>query len=121
MAKKRKTAEIKSYVHSAKRLNNPPAGLVSPKTEKQDPPKKYKYDPHIDPSLQWAGKVEKEEFFVDTTSLHVHEKIDALKIIDNVKKEKTEDDQFSLFANEENLLPFSKAIEFYQHSNNWTK
>jgi len=42
MAKKRKTAEIKSYVHSSKRLYNHPAGLDSPKTEKQDLLKKYK-------------------------------------------------------------------------------
>ena len=120
MAKKRKSADIKSYVHSSKRLNNPPAGLVSPKTEKQYPPKKYKYDPHIDPSLQWAGKHEKEEFFVDTTSLHVHERIDPLKIINNAKKEKKEEDQFSLFTDENNFLPISKAIEFYEHNNNWS-
>ena len=120
MKKKRKSTDVKSYIHSSKRLNNPPAGLVSTKTEKQDPPKKYKYDPHIDPSLQWAGKHEKEEFLVDTASLHVHERIDSLKIINNVRKEKKKDDQLSLFDSEENILPLSKAIEFYQHNNNWT-
>jgi adenine-specific DNA-methyltransferase len=45
--------QIEQYDHKGKtRVNNPPVGLVTPKT---DPPatthKTYEYDPHLDPQL----------------------------------------------------------------------
>jgi adenine-specific DNA-methyltransferase len=42
---------IEQYDHKDKeRLNNPPVGLVTPDTDKDEGKKNYAYDPHIDPS-----------------------------------------------------------------------
>jgi len=47
---------IEPYEHKGKdRLNNPPVGLVNADSEPEEPRKTYAYDPHLDPSLQWAG------------------------------------------------------------------
>ena len=79
---------IEQYDHKSKtRVNNPPVGLV---TQKTDPPllsrKTYAYDPHLDPQLVWAGKTEHTSFEVPTVSLHVHERIDPRTIIEAVRK-----------------------------------
>jgi adenine-specific DNA-methyltransferase len=54
---------IEQYRHTDKeRANNPPAGLVTPETDKESPKKTYRYDPHIDPALQFdcqRGRIEK--------------------------------------------------------------
>jgi hypothetical protein len=41
----------------------------------------------LDPQLQWSGKTENSEFDVDTVSLHVHERIDPITIIEKTMKE----------------------------------
>ena len=57
MAKKNSKRDIEQYDHSGqKRKNNPPVGLVSPDTDQDAGKKAYAYAPHLDPSLQWAGK-----------------------------------------------------------------
>jgi adenine-specific DNA-methyltransferase len=38
------------------------------------------------PYLQWTGKAERTSFDVDTVSLHVHERIDAMSILSSVSK-----------------------------------
>ena len=38
------------------------------------------------PYLQWTGKAERTSFEVDTVSLHVHERIDAMSILSSVGK-----------------------------------
>jgi adenine-specific DNA-methyltransferase len=38
------------------------------------------------PYLQWTGKAERTSFEVDTVSLHVHERIDAMSILSAVSK-----------------------------------
>ena len=117
MAKRKKSVEkkpIEQYEHKdKKRLNNPPVGLVTPKTDKDGKKKKYQYDPHLDPQLQWAGKAEHTSFEVPTVSLHVHERIDPKTIMETAKKEDKEPVQMSLFAQEEK--PLRDAIEFYKH------
>ena len=122
MVKKTKQPKpIKQYEHSdKKRLNNPPVGLVSEKTDKDfgQNKKKYEYDPHLDPQLQWAGKKEHTSFEIPTVSLHVHERIDPKTIIDTVKKEAVEPSQMSLFEQQEK--PLREAIEFYKHKEDWT-
>lgn len=77
--------QIETYEHRDKqRVNNPPAGLVTPDTDPDAGQKKkrYAYDPHLDPQLVWAGKAEHTSFEVPTVSLHVHERIDPGSIID---------------------------------------
>ncbi|NHB68903.1 site-specific DNA-methyltransferase [Perlabentimonas gracilis] len=122
MAKKAKQAiSIEQYKHSDKeRLNNPPVGLVNKNTDKEtgQKKKKYEYDPHLDPQLQWAGKAEHTSFEVPTVSLHVHERIDPKSIIDTVKKEGAKHQQMSLF--EQHDKPLREAIEFYKHKEGWT-
>ncbi|TAN13772.1 MAG: site-specific DNA-methyltransferase [Chitinophagaceae bacterium] len=111
---------IEQYEHKKeKRLNNPPVGLVDAHTDNGGFKKKeYRYDPHIDPQLQWAGKAEHTSFEVPTVSLHVHERIDPRRIIETVKKKETGPVQLSLF--EEEKKPLREAIEFYKHKENWS-
>lgn len=113
---------IEQYEHKDKqRLNNPPVGLVDAHTDNGgQKKKKYEYDPHLDPQLQWAGKAEHTSFEVPTVSLHVHERIDPRRIIESVKKKVEEEKykQTSLF--EEHKKPLREAIEFYKHKENWS-
>lgn len=117
---KDKNRDITQYDHADKeRLNNPPVGLVSEATESStEAKKKYEYDPHLSPQLQWAGKAEHTSFAVPTVSLHVHERIDAKTILDNARKEETGPKQMSLF--ETVKKPLREAIEFYKHRLGWS-
>jgi hypothetical protein len=84
MAKSKKS--IEQYEHLNKmRKNNPPAGLVTPDTDRDGEKRIYAYDPHLDPQLVWAGKAEHTSFEVPTVSLHVHERIDPHTIIEAVE------------------------------------
>ncbi|MDI6800551.1 MAG: hypothetical protein QMD01_00640 [Thermodesulfovibrionales bacterium] len=50
---------IEAYRHEKEtRKNAVPVGLASYDTSKPKP-KKYDYDPHLDPQLVWAGKAER--------------------------------------------------------------
>ena len=124
MAKKKSDKKpIEQYDHKGKeRLNNPPVGLVTPETDKEAGKKKYAYDPHLDPSLQWAGKAEHTSFEVQTVSLHVHERIDPRTIIQAVRKKNGNGkvQQVSLFQSPEENPPLRDAIEFYKHKHNWS-
>jgi len=72
MAMKRTKSDkrpIEQYSHAdKKRANNPPVGLVTPDTDETETKRTYAYDPHLDPSLQWAGKAERTSFDVPTVS-----------------------------------------------------
>ena len=109
---------IDSYAHQDKqRLNNPPVGLVTPKTDPDTGEKQtYAYDPHLDPQLDWAGKTEHSSFEVPTVSLHVHERIDPKTIIEAVSKAADDGGQHSLFAEP---APLRQAVDFYQHKAGW--
>src|SRR5919201_1478857 len=90
--------KIEQYEHKGKtRVNNPEVGLVDAALEPPEPRKTYAYDPHLDPSLQWAGKAEHTSFEVPTVSLHVHERIDPRTIIEAVRKQDGHEAQPSLF------------------------
>ena len=92
MAKKQSKKQIEQYEHDkAERANIPHVGLVTPASDPDTgAKKKYEYDPHLDPQLQWAGKAEHTSFEVPTVSLHVHERIDPKTIIETVKKDHDE-------------------------------
>ncbi len=119
MSKKKTEKQIEQYQHPDKeRVNNPHVGLVTPKSDPDTGvKKKYQYDPHLDPQLQWAGKAEHTSFEVPTVSLHVHERIDPKTIIDTVKKEHDDGGQLSLF---EEKMPLREAIDFYKHKEGWS-
>ncbi len=121
--KSSKKKKIEQYEHKGKkRINNPPVGLVTPQTEKTETKKKYSYDPHLDPTLQWAGKAEHASFEIPTVSLHVHERIDPRTIIKAVQKCNSDGDtrQLNLFERAEENLPIRQAIDFYKHDKNWS-
>ena len=114
---------IEAYDHTGQeRLNNPPVGLVSPDTDRDEGRRTYEYDPHLDPQLQWAGKAEHTSFDVPTVSLHVHERIDPRTIIEAARKGNGASAavQGSLFDLPEENPPLRSAIEFYQHRHNWS-
>ena len=110
---------VESYTHKGQdRVNIPQVGLVKPETDPDTGKfKKYQYDPHLDPQLQWTGKAERTSFEIPTVSLHIHERIDPRRIVESVKKEQ-ERPQLSLF--EEEKKPLREAIEFYKHKENWS-
>jgi adenine-specific DNA-methyltransferase len=122
-SKKKAEESVDQYIFDKEtRKNNPPVGLVTPGTDPDQPSKKYQYDPHLDPQLQWSGKEENSEFEVDTVSLHVHERIDPLTIIEKAMKQKPTEQQtmFHYFESTENNPPLRDAIEFYKHDQNWS-
>jgi adenine-specific DNA-methyltransferase len=120
--KTQKKRKVENYTHpKAKRVNNPPVGLVTPETDRDAGKKKYQYDPHLDPSLLWAGKAERTSFEIPTVSLHVHERIDPRSIIEAVRKKNGENFvQGSLFSLLEENPPLREAIDFYKHKHNWS-
>ncbi len=66
---------VEAHRHETEtRKNIVPAGLASYDTSTSKP-KKYEYDPHLDPQLVWTGKAENTSFEVPTVSLHIHERI----------------------------------------------
>lgn len=100
------------------RKNTPPIGLVDHSTDIDLEPVKYDYSPHLDPELNWSNK--ENTFEVPTVSLHLHERIDPATIINKVMKKETQVQQTLFFDSDENILSFDKAIQFYQHPNNWS-
>ena len=119
MVKKLTKKQIEQYEHSKdERANIPHVGLVTPASDPDTgAKKKYEYDPHLDPQLQWAGKAEHTSFEVPTVSLHVHERIDPKTIIETVKKEHDDGGQMSMFSEKK---PLREAIDFYKHKEGWT-
>lgn len=82
------------------------------------------------PHLQWTGKAERTSFDVDTVSLHVHERIDAMSILAAVSKRQGKKDakdsktapggvQPGLFEAPFESVPLRKALDFYKHDRGW--
>ena len=79
--------DIRDHTHKdKKRPNNPQVDIAHHDDNRGDESKTYKYDPHLDPSLEWASKAESEELIVKTQSIHVHERINPKSIIDALRK-----------------------------------
>lgn len=124
-----KMRDVETYTHDdKKRTNNPPVGMAQ-HDRSEEKVKTYQYDPHLDPTLQWAGKAEGTSFEVPTSSIHIHESIKPLNIIARVTKEYSNaekgqvEGQISMFAAEtpaERMRRRHESIEFYQHGVDWT-
>ncbi len=80
------------------------------------------------PYLQWTGKAERTSFEVDTVSLHVHERIDAMSILSAVSKRqgKAKDGKLTsggfqpgLFEAPFESMPLRSAVDFYKHDRGW--
>ena len=117
-----KMRDIVAYTHgNVKRANIPLAGMAhydkTPETAKT-----YAFDPHLDPTLQWAGKEEGLSFSVPTSSIHVHESIKPHKIIRSVQAigDDYQEQQTNLFETPtERMRKRQDAIESYLHSVDW--
>ena len=123
MARQSKTAKrnIENYDHAGEtRLNNPPVGLVTLDNDPDAGNKTYAHDPHLDPTLVWAGKAERTSFEVPTASLHVHERIEPQTIIEAVRKRNGAEAQLSFFADPAENPPFRQAVDYYKHRHNWS-
>lgn len=82
-----KMRDVEAYTHDdKKRTNNPPVGMAQ-HDKAEEKIKTYQFDPHLDPTLQWAGKAEGTSFEVPTSSIHIHESIKPHSIISHVMKE----------------------------------
>ncbi|MDN5881645.1 MAG: site-specific DNA-methyltransferase, partial [Nitrosospira sp.] len=79
------------------------------------------------PYLNWAGKAERTSFDIDTVSLHVHERIDAMSILAAVRKRMHDAKagkasptvQPDLFNAPFENLPLRDALDFYRHERGW--
>lgn len=116
---------IAAYQHRDKvRLNNPPVGLVTPDTDREEPaPRVFAHDPHLSPELVWAGKAERTSFAVPVVSLHVHERIEPSTLIDAVRRSEPAAGtarQIHWFDTPEENPPLRDAIEFYRHPHGWS-
>jgi adenine-specific DNA-methyltransferase len=115
--------QVDAYTHDEyDRANIPPVGMAQYDTAVSSEAK-YEYDPHIDPSLQWAGKKEGTSFTVPTSSIHIHEVINPHKIIRAVQTigDDTQEEQGDLFESDlDRMKKRNTQIEFYQHKNKWT-
>ena len=128
-AKAVKMRDVEAYTHDdKKRTNNPPVGMAQ-HDKAEERVKTYQFDPHLDPTLQWAGKAEGMSFDVPTSSIHIHESIKPHSIIARVMKEYSNtlegqlEGQQCMFDAEtpaERMRRRRESIEFYQHGVNWT-
>ncbi len=124
-----KMRDVEAYTHDdKKRTNNPPVGMAQ-HDKAAETVKTYQFDPHLDPTLQWAGKTEGTSFDVPTSSIHIHESIKPHSIIARVMREYSNalegqlEGQQSMFEAEtpaERMRRRRESIEFYQHGVDWT-
>lgn len=124
-----KMRDVEAYTHDdKKRTNNPPVGMAY-HDKAAETVKTYQFDPHLNPTLQWAGKAEGTSFDVPTSSIHIHESIKPHSIIARVMREYSNalegqlEGQQSMFEAEtpaERMRRRRESIEFYQHGVDWT-
>lgn len=57
---------------------------------------------------------------IDLVSLHVHERIDPLTIMEKVLQSTNQQTLSMFFTSDENNFPLSKAVEFYKHKHDWS-
>ena len=118
--------DIETYTHDdKKRTNNPPVGMAQ-YDNAEEKKKTYSFDPHLDPTLVWAGKKENNEFDVLTSSIHIHESIKPHKVlwpVETINDGTGIDQNLYLFESEDPVKRMRKrneTIEFYQHGRDWT-
>lgn len=111
---------VTSIKHSDVRKNIPTQEQSSKLSQRDKQPvkKKYEYDPSLDPTLMWSGKIEAgDEFSVATVPIYVQEKIAPEAIIARMKQGSTTD--FPTLFGTSAVDQFNNAVEFYKHDDNW--
>ena len=88
--------------------------------------KTYAFDPHLTPTLDWAGKKEHTSFEVPTSSIHIHESIKPHKIIRSIQSIGEQDEvDYQQMMMEGFMTPLERMqrrrqeIEFYEHQDKW--
>ncbi len=76
---------IEQYEHDETRKNNPPVGLVTPQTDRDAGKKRYAYDPHIDPALQFDSQGAEVEDLIDE-GLAAENLDDARAVLEELKR-----------------------------------
>ena len=110
-----KVVPVEDYEHpDSTRVNNPPAGLAHLDRD-ETPVRTLSYDPHLDPQMVWAGKVERSDVEVPAPSVHVHEELSAQKIMGSVRRQRLQQPLFDV-----DKLNADEAVEFYQHELDWS-
>jgi adenine-specific DNA-methyltransferase len=110
-----KVIPVEDYEHQdSTRVNNPPAGLAHLDRD-ETPVRTLSYDPHLDPQMIWAGKVERSDVEVPAPSVHVHEELSAQKIVGSVRRQRLQQPLFDV----DRLNP-DEAVEFYKHELDWS-
>ena len=129
-AKKKAAAKVRAYRHDHTRVNIPHAGTAGKAKNKPQPDNNNRHnntantaqnnhDPHLHPTLQWAGRQNAPAINVPSQPLHVHERVDPAVIIRATLK-KNGNGQPPLFESPEDKLPLERELEFYQHQKNWS-
>ena len=111
---------VTSINHSDVRKNIPTQEQSAKLSQRDKQPgkKKYEYDPSLDPTLMWSGKIEAgDNFSVATVPIYVQEKIAPEAIIARMKQGSTTD--FPTLFGTSAVDQFNNAVEFYKHDNNW--
>ena len=125
-AKKKAAAKVRAYRHDHTRVNIPHAGTahkIEPQNNHNNNNTAHtaqnNHDPHLHPTLQWAGRQNAPAINVPSQPLHVHERVDPAVIIRATLK-KNGNGQPPLFESPEDKLPLERELEFYQHQKNWS-
>lgn len=111
---------VTSIKHSDARKNIPTQEQSAKLSQRDKQPvkKKYEYDPSLDPTLMWSGKIEAgDEFSVATVPIYVQEKIAPEAIIARMKQGGATD--FPTLFGTSAVDQFNNAVEFYKHDDNW--
>lgn len=111
---------VTSIKHSDVRKNIPTQEQSAKLSQRDKQPgkKKYEYDPSLDPTLMWSGKIEAgDNFSVATVPIYVQEKIAPEAIIARMKQGGTTD--FPTLFGTSAVDQFNNAVEFYKHDDNW--
>ncbi|TGM36619.1 site-specific DNA-methyltransferase [Leptospira levettii] len=110
---------VDAYEHRVIEMISRPEVGAQAQFQNKKKPKKYKYDPTLSPTLQWAGKEEHSDFEVPTLPLFVHERLSTKAIISTLTDHRrTETPEIgSLFGDPQHSL--ANQLKSYDHKDKW--
>ncbi|GAB4308090.1 MAG: hypothetical protein Kow0069_06040 [Promethearchaeota archaeon] len=95
----------------------------------------YSYDPHLDPSLQWAGKAERTSFEPEPVRLRIHERVSPADVVRTISRnwrrnwggsrglrfeeEALVESEKGRSAAKEGILDLDR-VRWYEHGDEWT-
>ena len=117
---------VEATKHTDKRMNIPTADardFVGPEVEAMRTVV-HERDPSLDPQLIWRGKYEQDQsdLVADAPPIYIQEKIDPRVLIENLRRTAAEGEpepELTLFEEFDGLTGLD-AVDFYQHSANWS-